>query len=81
MTIKKGDVLTYIGHTDACKENCGAPCCPPGTGCPWEEMVGHRLTVTGDVDEFGTFEVQFEGEERKNFLKYHAHVSSASPTK
>ena len=75
MTIAKGTALTYIGHTDACKEDCGWPCCPPGESCPWEERIGKKLTVIENQPGCN-LKVEFEGEpDSYFFIRFRAHVS------
>lgn len=71
-----GDVVTYIGHTNACKEECGWPCCTPGTGCPWEERVGKKAAVIGPAVDCSDFvKVEFEGEPGQYFIRFKAHLS------
>ena len=71
-----GTVLTYIGHTPACKEECGWPCCSPGEGCPWEERVGKKATVVGPApDDSDTVKVEFEGERGQYFIRFKSHLS------
>lgn len=79
MTFAKGDVLTYIGHTDACKEECGWPCCAPGKECLWEMRIGKKATVLEDT-RGSALKVDFEDEPRYYgmgvvFIRFRAHVS------
>jgi hypothetical protein len=79
MAYEKGTVLRYIGHTEACKEECGWPCCAPGTGCPWEERIGTKAVVTEPTDDLRGIPVEFEDEPNRVFwIRYPMHVSLVS---
>ena len=73
-TFKPGDVVTYIGHTLDCKEDCGWPCCEPGRGCPWEERIGKKALVVR-VDDYGTVKVIFDHEPGEYGIRFAAHLS------
>jgi len=78
MTFARGDILTYIGHTEACKEECGWPCCPPGVDCLWENRVGKKAKVLEDTSDC-PIKVDFEDEPRFYgfgvvFIKAQSHV-------